>query len=420
MNVPLKRPAFGWIVLLACFAGLGIGIARVATSLYSIALQASEFQLGVIAAAQSVGILFTSLPVGILVQRHGPLLPLCIGSLSCGLLYAATPAVPSIWFLVLCTTLVSVVMPMRFISLNTVFLQQTKAVGAARAGWFRGAHMTGFLLIGPPLGVLLLERFGFGGAFLAIASTFLATFFVAFRAVGRHSPDAANDGKRPVLGWKEIGAQLRLLRVTPDLGRTSLYEFFTQSVSSFFGFFIVVIALQNYRFSSHEAAMLLTFEGGTFVAALFLTGMLLNRWGRKRFYQASFLLLASSLLLLVPQKGALLLWAASALLGAGLGMVYIGNFMAYARIGETLGMGRISGLSGLIGPMGGFAGSLLGGWLGGLWGLQTLFLPMGLVCLLFFWQVCRSAAGNGVRRAADANAQAREPSVISSFEEGAT
>lgn len=419
MNAPPRRSAFGWIVLLACCGGLGIGIARVAVSLYSIELQASEFQLGLIAASQSVGILFTSLPVGILVQRHGPFLPLCIGSLSCGLLYAVTPAVPDIWFLILCTTLVSVAMPMRFISLNTIFLQQTKTIGAARAGGFRGAHMTGFLLVGPILGVFLLERFQFSGAFIAIAATFLATFLLAFRAVDRHSRMPQNDGKRPVLGWKEMSSQLRLLFVMPDLGRTSLYEFFTQSITSFFGFFIVVIALQNYRFSSHDAAMLLTLEGGTFVAALFLSGTLLTRWGGKRFYQLSFSLLAAALLLLAPQKGALLLWAACGLLGVGLGMVYIGNFMRYAHIGETLGMGRVSGISGLIGPTGGFAGSLLGGWLGSLWGFQTLFLPMGLVCLLFLWQVSRrreraKAADDG------ADGQALEMSGISSFEEGAT
>ncbi|MDR0635357.1 MAG: MFS transporter [Azoarcus sp.] len=418
MNAPPRRPMFGWIVLLACFGGLGIGIARVATSLYSIELQASEFQLGLIAAAQSVGILFTSLPVGILVQRHGPFLPLCIGSLSCGLVYAITPAVPNIWFLILCTTLVSVAMPMRFISLNTIFLQQTKAVGAARAGWFRGAHMTGFLLVGPVLGVFLLERFRFSGAFLAIALTFLATFFAAFRAVDRHSRMSQGDGKRPVLGWKEITSQLRLLFAMPALGRTSLYEFFTQSITSFFGFFIVVIALRNYHFSSHDAAMLLTLEGGTFVTALFLSGALLSRWGAKRFYQLSFSLLATALLLLAPQKGALLLWAASGLLGIGLGMVYIANFIAYARIGETLGMGRVSGISGLIGPTGGFTGSLLGGWLGGLWGFQTLFLPMGLVCLLFLWQVSRR--GSGKATGDDAEELASETSGISSFEEGAT
>ncbi|MDR2091704.1 MAG: MFS transporter [Azoarcus sp.] len=416
MNAPSRPPSFGWIVLLACFGGLGIGIARVATSLYSVELQASEFQLGLIAAAQSVGILFTSLPVGILVQRHGPFLPLCIGSLSCGLVYSITPAVPSIWFLVLCTTLVSVAMPMRFISLNTIFLQQAKTVGAARAAWFRGTHMAGFLLVGPPLGVLLLEQFRFSGAFLAIALTFLATFLVAFRATDQHSRMPQNDGKRPVLGWKEIANQLRLLFAMPDLGRTSLYEFFTQSVTSFFGFFIVVIALRNYRFSSHEAAILLTVEGGTFVAALFLSGTLLNRWGRKRFYQVSFSLLAAALLLLAPQKGALLLWAASGLLGIGLGMVYIGNFMAYANIGETLGMGRVSGISGLIGPTGGFAGSLLGGWLGSLWGFQTLFLPMGLVCLLFLWQVSRRRK----KVTGGADGQACETPGISSFEESAT
>ncbi|MDR2031024.1 MAG: MFS transporter [Azoarcus sp.] len=386
MSDPRQRSRIVPLILLASFAGLGIGIARVATTLYSIELHASEFQLGVIAAAQSVGILFTSLPVGILVQRHGPFVTLCLGSLLCGLAYAVTPAVAGIWFLVACTAFVSFVMPLRFISLNTLFLQQMEFVGAARAGWFRGAHMTGFLLVGPLLGVSLLELFHFSGAYFAIALTFFATIVVAPLAVDRHRKMPNAGGQRPRLDWNEIASQLRLLFTEPELGRTSLFEFFSQCVTAFYGFFIVIIAIQNYHFSEHEAALLLTFEGGAFVASLFLTGAFVTRWGIKRFYQVCFAALAVSLLLLSQQWGAWTLWGASGMLGLTLGMLYIGNFMIYARIGEKLGMGRVSGISGLLGPGGGFLGSMLGS-VGGLWSLQTLFLPMGLLCLLFFWQV---------------------------------
>ncbi|MDR2689338.1 MAG: MFS transporter [Azoarcus sp.] len=403
------------LILLAAFAGLGIGIARVATALYSVELRASEFELGLIAAAQGVGILFTSLPTGILVQRHGPFLPLCVGSLLCGLAYCLTPAVPTVWFLLAATAFVSFVMPLRFVSLNTVFLQQIEFVGAARAGWFRGAHMTGFLLIGPLLGVLLLERLGFTGAYLAIGATFFAALAVTPIAVERRRAMAQGTGPRPALNWREVGAQLRLLASEPELRRTSLFEFFTQAVSAFFSFFIVIIALRDYGFSEHKAALLLTFEGALFVASLFLAGVLLARWGMKRFYLASFAVLAIALLLLSRQWGAPLLWLASGLLGIGLGTVYIGNFMTYARIGERLGMGRISGLSGLVGPSGGFFGSLLGGSAGGLWSLQAIFLPMGAICLLFLWQVFRLE-----KRPAEADAAAVAVAEISRFkEEGA-
>ncbi|MDR1063013.1 MAG: MFS transporter [Azoarcus sp.] len=416
MTTERRRFLLPGLILLAAFAGLGIGIARVATALYSVELRASAFELGLIAAAQGVGILFTSLPTGILVQRHGPFLPLCAGSLLCGLAYCLTPAVPTVWFLLAATAFVSFVMPLRFVSLNTVFLQQIEFVGAARAGWFRGAHMTGFLLVGPLLGVLLLERLGFTGAYLAIGATFFAALAVTPFAVERRRTMAQGAaGPRPALSWREVGAQLRLLASEPELGRTSLFEFFTQAVSAFFSFFIVIIALRDYGFGEHEAALLLTFEGASFVASLFLAGMLLARWGMKRFYLASFAVLAASLLLLSRHWGAPLLWLASGLLGVGLGTVYIGNFMTYARIGERLGMGRVSGLSGLIGPAGGFLGSLLGGSAGGLWRLQAIFLPMGALCLLFLWQVFRLE-----KRPAEEGAAAIEPPEISRFkEEGA-
>jgi len=416
MSEERRRFLLPGLILLAAFAGLGIGIARVATALYSVELRASEFELGLIAAAQSVGILFTSLPTGILVQRHGPFLPLCAGSLLCGVAYCLTPAVPTVWFLVAATAFVSFVMPLRFVSLNTVFLQQIEFVGAARAGWFRGAHMTGFLLVGPLLGVWLLERSGFVGTYLAIGLTFFVAFAVTPIAVERRrAMTHGTTGQRPALNWREVGTQLRLLASEPELRRTSVFEFFTQAVSAFFSFFIVIVALRNYGFSEHEAALLLTFEGATFVASLFLSGMLLARWGLKRFYLASFALLGVALLLLGRQWGAPLLWVASGLLGVGLGTVYIGNFMTYARIGERLGMGRVSGLSGLIGPTGGFLGSLLGGTAGAWWGLQTIFLPLGAACLLFLWQVLRLE-----KRPTEDDDGVATPEISRFKEEGAT
>ncbi|MDZ4210281.1 MAG: hypothetical protein U1C59_01050, partial [Methylotenera sp.] len=74
-------------------------------------------------------------------------------------------------------------------------------------------------------------------------------------------------------------------------------------------------------------------------------------------------------------------------LALGLGMLHIVNFTVYARVGNRHGMGRISGLTALVGPTGGFFGSLLGGWLGHVYSLQALFLPMGLIFLWLIWFV---------------------------------
>src|SRR5688572_28586035 len=55
--------------LLASFMGTTVGMAQITTSLYSVRLGASPTLLGLIAGAQSIGVLFMSLPVGVLVDR---------------------------------------------------------------------------------------------------------------------------------------------------------------------------------------------------------------------------------------------------------------------------------------------------------------------------------------------------------------
>ncbi|PKO47930.1 MAG: MFS transporter [Betaproteobacteria bacterium HGW-Betaproteobacteria-22] len=371
-------------VLLTSFAGLGIGIARLATTLYAVDLKVSEFQLGVIASAQSVGILLMSLPVGILIHKYHPLRLFVIGSFLGGIIYAVTPLVRNAEYLIFCTVLVSFCMPFRFISLNSVFMQQLEMLGNAKAGWFRGIHMMGFFLLGPVVAAFLIESYGYVSTFFVIAASFLITILLAPLALSSFRSDQAH---APKLEWQEIKSQLSLLREDLILKRTSIIEFLNHSVMAFFGFFIVVIAIQDYGFSAPAAAGLLTAHGAVFVATLFTTGVLITHWGHKVFYRVSFAIAACALLVLAIPDWKLALWVGSLGLAVGLGMLHIVNFTMYAQAGKQHGTGRVSGLTALVGPSGGFFGSLLGGWIGHFFGLQSLFLPMGLVFLWLIWYI---------------------------------
>ncbi|MGE8559422.1 MAG: hypothetical protein ACN6NJ_00505, partial [Acinetobacter sp.] len=122
VTTPLTAKFMSSFVLLTIIAGLGVGVARILISLYAVQLEATELQLGLIAAAQSVGILFMALPIGVLVQRLGSLKVFSLGSVMGAALYALTPLQQSAWYLLALTALVSFVLPMRFVSINTVFL----------------------------------------------------------------------------------------------------------------------------------------------------------------------------------------------------------------------------------------------------------------------------------------------------------
>src|SRR5688572_21819663 len=74
--------------LLASFMGTSVGMAQVTMSLYSVQLGSSPTWLGLIAGAQSIGVVFMSLPVGMLVDRFGPVRPFVTGTLLVGTSYA--------------------------------------------------------------------------------------------------------------------------------------------------------------------------------------------------------------------------------------------------------------------------------------------------------------------------------------------
>ncbi|VXA53856.1 MFS transporter permease [Acinetobacter proteolyticus] len=367
------RFVFGFIGLALC-AGLGIGIAKIVSSLYAVQLQANEFEMGLIAAVQSLGILLFGLPIGLLVQRHGPKKMFALGSFCAAVVYVTVPFYPTVWYLIFATFLVGLCMPMRFVSLNTVYMQHLKSIGAAKAGWFRGTHMMGFFLVGPLMAVSLVNGSGFSGAFGWIAVLFLLPVLFAPLAFDRNSSSSNSTQQKEALNISVIAKQLVLLKQDQTLRRTSLIEMASNAVMAYYGFFIIVIAIKDYGWSETIAASLVTLQGAVFVVALFTTGTLLARWGIKRFYQTGFAFVAVASVMLGIPKISVLLWVGAVILGLGLAMLHIVNFTMFANVGERLGMAKVSGLTAMAGPAGALLGSMVGGWLGHYWGLQSMFL----------------------------------------------
>src|SRR5262245_35669227 len=89
---------------LSTVMGASVGVAKVTTSLYAVQLGAQEALLGLIASSQSVGVLIMSLPLGFLVERHGPARVFVLGTLIAGALYVVLPSSATPGFLLLCTT----------------------------------------------------------------------------------------------------------------------------------------------------------------------------------------------------------------------------------------------------------------------------------------------------------------------------
>jgi MFS family permease len=346
--------------ILASFMGTSVGMAQVAVSLYAVALGSSGTQLGLIAGAQSVGVLLVSLPIGMLVDRYGPVRPFVAGTLLAGLTYAVVPLGASPSWLLLCTTLISFFMPLRFVSLNTIFLAQLASLGESKAGWYRGTHMLGMFLLGPALGAAAVSRLGFAWTYRLIAALFLLTLLLSPIVFARYGRPAERKGSG---FWRRLVEQLGLLVGDPELRSVSGVELATQAVGAFFTFFVVVLAVRGLGLSPSLASGLIGIKGASYIFALFALGGAVGKLGRHG-YTPSFLAIALGLGCVGLASGRHLLWLGSLLLGLGLGAVQIATLTRYARIGARQGHGKISGMSALVGPSGGLFGNLLGGWLG--------------------------------------------------------
>jgi predicted MFS family arabinose efflux permease len=365
--------------LLASLMGVSVGMAQVTTSLYAVHLHASATELGLIAGAQSIGVLFVGLPVGVLVDRFGPFRPFLTGTVLVGLVYSLLPLGASPLWLSSCTAVISFLMPLRFVSLNTLFLEQLASLGEGKAGWYRGTHMLGMFLLGPLLGAALVSRLGFAWTYRLIAGLFFVTIAVSPIVFGRYGgrPRASAGAAPRKLSWRGLRAQLGLLVSDPEVRRISLLESLTQATGAFFTFFIVVVALQSAGLDPSEASSLISAKGVTYIIALFVLGGSVERLGPRRAKLTSFATIAVGLSVIGAGAHPLWLWIGSLLLGLGLGMIQIATLTRYAQIGARTGHGKASGLNALAGPSGGVLGSLAGGVLGKWIGLETVFAIVG-------------------------------------------
>ena len=370
--------------LLSSVMGISVGMAKVTTSLYAVHLGATEAMLGVVAGSQSVGILLMSIPLGFLVDRHGPARLFLTGTVVAGTLYVILPLVDTTAFLVACTSLIGCFMPFRFVSLNTVFLEQLAQMGESKAGWYRGTHMAGTFLVGPALGALAVSLLGYRGTYWLIGGLFALTIImspIVFRQV------EATVRPSRAMSWREVRGQLALIVRDPDLRGACMAEFTAQGITMYYGFFIVVIGIADLGLTPQRTSSLVSAQGLAYVFALFVLGGAARALGQLSAYLTSAAILACALVVLATGTDASTLLLGGVLLGLGAGLLQIVNLMRFARIGGRMGRGKIAGLNALVGPAGGMIGNVCGGMLGHRIGLQAVFLVFLPLLALLSWQL---------------------------------
>jgi MFS family permease len=370
--------------MLSLVMGISIGLAKVTTSLYAVHLGASGLWLAALAAAQSVGILMTALPAGHLVETFGARRLFILGSLVGGLLYVALPLVPAVGYLLLLTLLTGLVMPARFVSLQSIFMALIHQAGAGKAGWQRAAHMSGMFLVGPTITGLVIAHWGYAGSFWLVAALFGATLVLAHHVLRPPLPPIT----APHRPQGSLVAQLSGLLKVADARRLAGMEASIQALNMFHAFFIVVIAVDHLNHSPIEAGLLVAVQGAMFIGALLLLGHWVQQQSRRSVMGLGAGLVVCACLLLGFSHGYTGLWLGSAIAGLGLGLLEVQVVSAMATLGARQGQGRMAGLNAVAGPGGGLLGGMLGGGLGVWWGLQTGFL---MFIPLFLWMAVLSS-----------------------------
>lgn len=364
----------GGFLILTIASGLSIGSAKVATSLFALALGAGPVEMGAIAAAQSLGLLLISVPVGMLVERAGPRRLFMAGSVLGGLVYLAVPLVWGPWLLAACTALAGFAMPFRFVSLNTVFLSHLVRWGDGRAGWFRGTHMLGVFLLGPAVGGALVAGQGFTVTWWMIAAAYFIAIPLAAWGLGP-AGDAAGEGtgRAPAVPSASVWLRLHLFFAPPGMKGAAAVDLIAQGTLMHFTAFSVPLAITVHAIPEQTAVWLVTVQGGFFVAALFLLGEATRRAGPRASLAAAALTAAAGEVL-ASNAAPAGLWAGAVLLGLGLGGLQVVNLARFARLSATAGRGRVAGLLALTAPVGGILGAVAGGVGGEALGLSATFL----------------------------------------------
>ncbi|QAY76047.1 MFS transporter [Sphingosinicella sp. BN140058] len=381
-------------ILLSLTSGVTVGLGKVVTTLYALQLGASPFQVGIVSAMESVGMILVTVPAGFLIARYGARSIYFAASMGPLLVNLAMPFSASWLALALGRWLIGLCIPFRMVSMNSAFLERLRGEGETRGGWYRGSLTAGLSILGPAAAALLAARGNVTVGFALVSALFglMAVFSLSFLPV--RDSVAAGSARPGFLA--EIGLLLRDL----DVADTCIVEFLNAATSALFGTFIILLALSLPPLGEQDGIRLMLVQGATATVMLFAAGTIVQRLARGTAYALGLAL--GSLALLAFGLGAdfASLALGAVLLSAGAAIVHLVNVRMLA--GLPGGKSKVAGLYNLASMTGSSAGALGGG-------LLTKILPLQAVFLLWLPLLLAGAAAVGLIRR-------RTPSTLAASE----
>ena len=367
---------------LAGLNGVIVGMVGVLAPLFALSLNASTFQIGLVAGVLPLGVGLMSIPIGMAIDRFGPRRVFAVGSVLGGLGFLLVSKAQSPGWLIFATALSSPAVPMHFLSIQSEFFHYLSVTGNAKAGWIRAMQMGGVFAAGPILGGVAVSFLDYRTLYWLVALSFVLLFLLARQTLSGYAEAQARRFEHHRLAFTE---QVKLIFSHAEIIDTSVIALISSGASSFYNAFIIVIAIGQFHYSKQAGVALLMGQGISYIGALFLLGGLIDRWGKDFYYKASYALAVFGLLLLGSADGLLALWIGAIAQGLGQGMVAVANVVRQAAVSRELGRGNVAGAANPPASFGAMAGAFIGGALGDWIGLQNVFFVMIATYAVLAW-----------------------------------
>jgi len=359
------RPFLIKFVALSIVSGTTIGINKILITLFGLSLEATNWQLGLIGAAETLGLALGTLPAGVLASRGSPRVLYGVASAVVGGCCLLIPHV-GLWFALLpVMTFTGFCISFRIVSMSSIFLHHVGNLGPAWAGWYKGTLALGTSAIGPWTGEFLTRRVGLHPTFSISAGLFLAMATLGVlalpRPVTQSRPRARREGHWLLPIWRH--RQVRW---------ACLMEGLIGYCAAFFSTFMLVILMRDHGWPRQRAVQVLVLYGCTSVAVLLGAGWVLTRVRRNLLDRTIYGLAALSMLGLGLSQRPLFLVVWTALFSVSVGLNNLLNVVAISE--STCDRGHVSGVATLMQMSGGCLGALLGGLFSRWFNLQFLFV----------------------------------------------
>lgn len=354
-----------FFLVLSTVSGLTVGLGKIVTTLYAISLHATPFQIGVISAMESIGMVLVTVPAGFLIARYGARGVYFLSSLGPMLVNLLLPLSASWLALAAGRLLIGLCIPFRMVSMNSSFLERVPQFGHGKAGWYRASLTGGIAILGPTLATVLVAHASIGVIFWTVAALFgaMALFSLSFLPV--RDPRGADENVRFV-------DEVRLLAAQPRVAESCLIEFSSSATNALFSTFILLLAASLPGLSEKDGIHVMLVQGIAVVGLLFFAGALVARLSTRVAYAASLTCGATALVSLALASGFPALVVGAVLLSTGSAIVHLVNVRMLVALPG--GKSKVAGLYNLASMTGSSFGALAGGALTKLVPLQSVFL----------------------------------------------